>query len=46
LFLSHLGIGIIFTLALISREAGVKFFRFQQRARSGAAGDRACGPPD
>jgi protein NrfD len=28
LFLSHLGIGIIFTLALISREAGVKFFRF------------------
>jgi protein NrfD len=28
LFLSHLGIGIFFTLALISREAGVKFFRF------------------
>jgi protein NrfD len=28
LFLAHLGIGIIFTLVLISREAGVKFFRF------------------
>ena len=28
LFLSHLGAGIVFTLALVSREAGVKFFRF------------------
>jgi len=28
LFLTHLGIGIIFTLVLVSREAGVKFFRF------------------
>src|SRR5207248_5041144 len=28
LFLAHLGIGIAFTLALVSREAGVKFFRF------------------
>jgi len=28
LFLAHLGIGIGFTLALVSREAGVKFFRF------------------
>ena len=28
LFLTHLAIGIIFTLALVSREAGVKFFRF------------------
>ncbi len=28
LFLSHLGLGIIFTLAFVSREAGVKFFRF------------------
>jgi protein NrfD len=28
LFLAHLGVGIIFTLALVSREAGVKFFRF------------------
>src|SRR5438105_1994175 len=28
LFLSHLGIGIAFTLAFVSREAGVKFFRF------------------
>jgi len=28
LFLAHLAIGIVFTLALISREAGVKFFRF------------------
>jgi len=28
LFLAHLGIGITFTLLLVSREAGVKFFRF------------------
>jgi protein NrfD len=28
LFLSHLGLGIIFTLVAVSREAGVKFFRF------------------
>jgi len=28
LFLTHLGFGIVFTLALVSREAGVKFFRF------------------
>ena len=28
LFLTHLGIGIILTLVLVSREAGVKFFRF------------------
>jgi protein NrfD len=28
LFLSHLGLGIVFTLVCISREAGVKFFRF------------------
>jgi hypothetical protein len=28
LFLAHLGLGIIFTLVLVSREAGVKFFRF------------------
>ncbi len=28
LFLAHLGIGIAFTLLLISKEAGVKFFRF------------------
>jgi protein NrfD len=28
LFLTHLGLGIIFTLAASSREAGVKFFRF------------------
>ena len=28
LFLTHLGLGIIFTLAIVSREAGVKFFRF------------------
>ena len=28
LFLTHLGIGIIFTLAIVSRDAGVKFFRF------------------
>jgi hypothetical protein len=28
LFLTHLGLGILFTLVLVSREAGVKFFRF------------------
>jgi len=28
LFLAHLGIGVIFTLAIVSRDAGVKFFRF------------------
>jgi protein NrfD len=28
LFLTHLGLGIIFTLPFVSREAGVKFFRF------------------
>jgi hypothetical protein len=28
LFLSHLSIGIVWTLGLVSREAGVKFFRF------------------
>ncbi|MDP6580102.1 MAG: hypothetical protein QF681_05555 [Vicinamibacterales bacterium] len=28
LFLAHLGIGIVFTLLLVNREAGVKFFRF------------------
>ena len=28
LFLSHLGVGILATLVFVSREAGVKFFRF------------------
>jgi hypothetical protein len=28
LFLAHLGVGIAFALALVSRDAGVKFFRF------------------
>jgi hypothetical protein len=28
LFLAHLGIGIVITLVFVSREAGVKFFRF------------------
>jgi hypothetical protein len=28
LFLAHLAVGIAFTLAFVSREAGVKFFRF------------------
>jgi hypothetical protein len=28
LFLSHLGLGIVLTLPFVSREAGVKFFRF------------------
>jgi protein NrfD len=28
LFLSHLAIGIVFTLVFVSRDAGVKFFRF------------------
>ena len=28
LFLTHLGLGIVFTLTFVPREAGVKFFRF------------------
>ena len=28
LFLAHLGVGIVFTLVFVAREAGVKFFRF------------------
>jgi len=28
LFLAHLAIGIVFSLVFVSREAGVKFFRF------------------
>ena len=28
LFLTHLGIGVICSLLVVSREAGVKFFRF------------------
>ena len=28
LFLAHLAVGIVFTLVFVSREAGVKFFRF------------------
>src|SRR5436309_11601044 len=28
LFLAHLGVGIAFSLVFVSREAGVKFFRF------------------
>jgi len=28
LFLAHLGIGVVFTLTIVSRDAGVKFFRF------------------
>jgi protein NrfD len=28
LFLTHLGLGIVFTLIFVPREAGVKFFRF------------------
>ena len=28
LFLAHLGVGIIATLVLVARGAGVKFFRF------------------
>jgi protein NrfD len=28
LFLSHLGLGIVFTLAFVAKDAGVKFFRF------------------
>src|SRR5437870_7310775 len=28
LFLAHLGVGIAFTLVFVSRETGVKFFRF------------------
>ena len=28
LFLAHLGVGIVFTLVLVGKQAGVKFFRF------------------
>jgi len=28
LFLAHLGVGIAFTLVLVSKDAGIKFFRF------------------
>src|SRR3977135_475472 len=28
LFLAHLGVGIALTLVLVSKEAGIKFFRF------------------
>jgi protein NrfD len=35
LFLTHLGLGIIFTLVVISREAGVKFFRFNAGLAAG-----------
>ena len=28
LFLAHLGVGIMATLVAVSRDAGVKFFRF------------------
>src|SRR5205085_11309113 len=28
LFLAHLGVGIMATLVVVSRDAGVKFFRF------------------
>src|SRR5574341_1000812 len=28
LFLTHLGVGLAFTLLFVSRQAGVKFFRF------------------
>ena len=28
LFLAHLGVGIVFTLVFVSKDAGVKFFRF------------------
>ena len=28
LFLAHLAVGIVFSLVFVSREAGVKFFRF------------------
>jgi hypothetical protein len=38
LFLAHLGVGIIFTLAFVSREAGVKFFRFNAGLAAGLIG--------
>ena len=35
LFLAHLGIGIALTLLLVSKEAGVKFFRFNAGLAAG-----------
>ncbi len=35
LFLAHLGVGIAFTLLLVSKEAGVKFFRFNAGLAAG-----------
>src|SRR5438874_2190158 len=55
LFLAHLGVGIVFTLVFVSREAGVKFFRFNAGLaailiaialafRYGASGPVVCSP--
>ena len=48
LFLSHLGVGIVFTLVFVSREAGVKFFRFNAGMAAiliaAALGFREAGP--
>jgi len=56
LFLAHLGVGISFTLLFVSRDAGVKFFRFNAGLgailiaialafRYGAPGMRAAASP-
>ena len=46
LFLTHLGLGIFFTLVIVSREAGVKFFRFNSGlAASLIAGALVSRPP-
>jgi hypothetical protein len=46
LFLAHLGIGIAFTLLLVSREAGVKFFRFNAGLAAALLAAALAGRPD
>ena len=47
LFLAHLGVGIVFTLVFVSREAGVKFFRFNTGLAAMLLGAAlALRPPD
>ena len=46
LFLAHLGIGIVFTLAVVSRDAGVKFFRFNAGLAAALLGTALAFRPD
>jgi hypothetical protein len=46
LFLAHLGIGIAFTLLLVSKEAGIKFFRFNAGLAAGLIAAALAFRPD